>query len=92
MSISANRLTPARRVSFPEIAVAVLVTLALTSVLVAITVANTSSGSTRVYAPSVASPLASGSATRGYFRDPTTHALLRVQPPSPSGTPGPGHK
>jgi hypothetical protein len=85
MSISAtNQLAPARRLSFPMIAGAVLGVLALFAVLVAISVSRTSSATTQsdVIAPVPAV------ATHGYFRDPATHALLAVETTIPGDTPG----
>jgi hypothetical protein len=91
MSVSATkRLTSMRRLSFPHIAGAVLAALALFSVLVAISVSNNSSVTTRTTA---ASPPPSERVIPGYFRDPITHALLRVPASTSSeSTPGPGHK
>jgi hypothetical protein len=89
MSISAvtSRLISPRRLSFPHLAVAVLVALSLVSILVAISVSKAGPAT----GPSGGGPAAAGLTTRGYFRDPATHVLLRDQQPSPTLTPpGPG--
>ncbi len=90
--------------------VSLLAAIVLVSAIVALAVSSFTSSSGRVAprpgvsgakpAPSVLSP-ASVSASRGGFRDPVTHALLRGDPPTVSGVgattaiglaPGPGHR
>ena len=95
MSVSAatQRRTSTRRPSFPLIALAVLGALALVAVLVAISVSNTRSGTAEATARSGGAASAPGVAARGYFRDPSTHALLVVPGSTPvESTPGPGYK
>lgn len=95
MSVSAatQRRTSTRHPSFALITLAVLGALALVAVLVAISVPNTSSGTVGATAQSDGVASAPGVAARGYFRDPTTHALVPLASPTPTeSTPGPGHK
>jgi hypothetical protein len=95
MSISAatNRPTSTGRLAFPQIALAVVGVLVLFSVLVAISVSSTGSGTARGIGATNGTAPGPAVAARGYFRDPASHALLSLTTSSPSeATPGPGHK
>lgn len=95
MSVSAatHQRASGRRRSFPHIALAMLSALALVAVLVAVSVSNSSPETVGASARSAGVGSGRGIAARGYFRDPSTRALLALPGSTPTeSTPGPGHK
>ena len=93
ISAATERLVSTRRSSFPVIVLAVVGSLALFAVLVPISASSTSAESAGMTRQSAGTVSKTGVATRGYSRDPTSHALALLPDSTLNDSrPGPGHK